>query len=122
MLCSYWSFVFAFAHAGLQLRGFGRLVGAKSAVPAAVVWLARILVVAVSCYGVCAFVQLNMGAYLLGQAQFAFADFSVPIVLLFARYTAVAVLVTSVFHCLGNIASRNTNRRGIREGKERERR
>lgn len=111
MLCSYWSFVFAFAHAGLQLKGFGRLVGAKGAAPTAAVWLARIAAVAISCYGVYAFVQLNIGAYLLVQVQFAFADFSAPIALSFVRYAAVAVLVTSAFHCLGRIVSRNANRR-----------
>lgn len=111
MLCSYWSFVFAFAHAGLQLKGFGRLVGAKGAAPTAAVWLARIAAVAISCYGVYAFVQLNIGAYLLVQVQFAFADFSAPIALSFVCYAAVAVLVTSAFHCLGRIVSRNANRR-----------
>lgn len=111
MLCSYWSFVFAFAHAGLQLKGFGRLVRAKGAAPAASVWLARVGAVAVSCYGVYAFVQMNMGAYLLGQVQFAFADFTVPIALLFARYAAVAVLVTGAFYCLGCIVGKNASKR-----------
>lgn len=113
MLCSYWSFVFAFAHAGLQLRGFGRLVRAKGA-PSAAVWAARVAVVAVSCYGVYAFVRMNMGAYLLGQVQFAYGDFSAPIALLFARYAAIAVLVTSVFHCLIRIVGKNASRRDTR--------
>ncbi len=120
MLCSYWGFVFAFAHAGLQIKGFTRLVRAKDAAPSAAVWLARIVVVAVSCYGAYAFVQVNMGAYLLGQVQFAFADFSMPIALSFARYASIGVLVASVFHCLSRFVIRGANKRVGREQIERE--
>lgn len=78
--------------------------------PPAAVWLARIFAIAVACYGICAFVRMNMGTYLLGQAQFAFADFSAPLALLFVRYAAIAVLVTNVFYCVGRIVSKNRSR------------
>ena len=104
MLCSYWSFVFAFAHAGLQFKGFGRLArpqGANS--PSAVTWLGRVVVIAIACYGAYAFTLVNMGAYLLGQVEFAFVDFATPLVLMCARYAAIAVLVAAVFHWLRRI-------------------
>ena len=104
MLCSYWSFVFAFAHAGLQFKGFNRLVKSKGAnSPSAAVWLGRIVVIAVACYGVYAFALVNMGAYLLGQIEFALVDFATPLALMFARYAAIAVLVAAVFHWLRRI-------------------
>lgn len=107
MLCSYWSFVFAFAHAGLQLKGFGRLVRKRgSDVPNAVVWLGRIMAIAISCYGIYAFVQTGMGMYLLGQVQFAFVDFATPVAILCLRYAAIAVLVATVFHYLRRLISR----------------
>lgn len=104
MLCSYWSFVFAFAHAGLQFKGFSRLVKSKGAnSPSAAVWLGRIVVIAVACYGVYAFALVNMGAYLLGQVEFALVDFATPLVLTCARYAAIAILVAAVFHWLRRI-------------------
>ena len=104
MLCSYWSFVFAFAHAGLQFKGFSRLVKSKGAnSPSVAVWLGRIVVIAVACYGVYAFALVNMGAYLLGQVEFALVDFATPLVLMCARYAAIAVLVAAVFHWLRRI-------------------
>ena len=104
MLCSYWSFVFAFAHAGLQFKGFGRLVKPKeSDSPNAAVWLGRIAVIAIACYGAYAFTLVKMGAYLLGQVGFAFADFTTPLALTCARYTAIAVLVAAAFYYLRRI-------------------
>ena len=104
MLCSYWGFVFAFAHAGLQLKGFARLVRARGASgtagASAVFRVARILLAAIACFGAYSFMQMNLGAYLLGQVQFAFADAGQPIALSFARYASVAVLVAGAFHCL----------------------
>ena len=103
MLCSYWAFVLAFAHAGLQFKGLGRMVRARrhgTPMPTAALWAARIALATVACFGAYSFVQANMGAYLLGQVQFAFADSSEPLALAFARYASMAVLVGGVFHYL----------------------
>ena len=98
MLCSYWGFVFAFAHAGLQFRGFARLAQSKDAGASdAAVWVARLAFAAAACFGVYSFMRLNLGAYLLGQVQFAFADYSEPIALSFTRYASVAILVGGLF-------------------------
>ena len=118
MLCSYWGFVFAFAHAGLQFKGFGRLVRpVGSAASTAAVWLARVVFVAVACFGVYAFVQLNMGAYLFGQVQFALADYGTPIALTCARYAAIGVLVGGLFYYLRRVLEkRRVNKQSEREG------
>ena len=109
MLCSYWGFVFAFAHAGLQFKGLARLTCPR--IPSAegsraVIRVARIALVAVACFGAFSFVQADMGSYLLGQVQFASADHGEPIALALARNTSMAVLVASVFHCLRNVIER----------------
>ena len=104
LLCSYWGFMFAFAHMGLQFKGFRRLVrprakatGDEAAAPAAI-WAARIVLAGIACYGVYSFIQAGIGSYLLGQVQFAYANYEEPLVLAFARYASIAVLVAGVFH------------------------
>ena len=91
MLCSYWMFVFAFAHVGLHVRTPRGLASWQT-------WALRIAFVAIASFGVYSFVQLNLWAYLTGQVQYAFVDPSIPIALSVARYASVAVLVAGVFH------------------------
>ena len=102
MMCSYWGFMFAFAHAGLQLKGIGRLARSEGAAAAGaartVLWVARIAFVAIACFGAHSFVQADIGAYLLGQVQFAFADPSEPFAMAYGRYASIAVLVAGGFH------------------------
>ncbi len=100
MLCSYWGFLFAFAHAGLQFDGVLRRLRSSRADKggSAGVWVARIVFAVVACYGAYSFVQLGLPAYLTGQVQFAFADYGTPLALSFARYAAIAVLVAGAFH------------------------
>ena len=91
MLCSYWSFVFAFAHVGLQIRTPRGMASWQK-------WVARIVFIAIACFGVYSFVQLGLWQYLTGQVQFAQVDFNAHLVLVMARYASIAVLVAGVFH------------------------
>ena len=91
MLCSYWAFVFAFAHAGMHMRT------PKGMLPWQV-WVVRIVWAGIACFGVISFVQLDLWRYLAGQVQFAFADYGAPLALVAARYASVAVLIAGVFH------------------------
>ena len=91
MICSYWMFVFAFAHVGLHVRLPKGLASWQT-------WVARIVCAIVACFGICSFVQLGLWSYLTGQVQFAFADSSIPLVLAGVRYASVAALVAIVFH------------------------
>lgn len=105
MSCAYWSFVFAFAHAGLQLKGFGRRVRASGSggtprVSRFAVWAARIVFLAMASYGIASFIQLDVGAYLLLQVEFAFVDYSVPVAVMFVRYASIGVLIAGAFHYL----------------------
>ena len=91
MLCSYWMFVFAFAHVGLHVRTPRGLAAWQT-------WALRIVFAVVACFGIYSFVQLNLWSYLTGQVLFAFVDPSVPLALSVIRYASVAVLVAGVFH------------------------
>ena len=93
MLCAYWSFVAAFAHAGLHMRVPANMDARK-------LRAVRAGLAAISCYGVYSFMRLGMPAYLAGRVQFAMVDFGTPLVLSFVRYASVAVLVASAAHLI----------------------
>ena len=103
MICSYWAFVFAFAHVGLHARFPKGLASWQT-------WVARIACVIVACFGIYSFVQLGLWPYLTGQIQFAFADSATPLVLTGVRYASVAALVAIVFHFIreGIVAARKS--------------
>ena len=103
LLCSYWSFVFAFAHVGLQMRplaflfNFDREGREKREHSAGTTWILRIVIAVVAVLGAVSFVQVGMAPYLLGQVKFAYADYGIPLALSFVRYASIAVLVTVLF-------------------------
>ena len=105
MLCSYWGFALAFAHAGLHIRVLGRLMhsgGAGNALgaPHYAIWAARLLFVAVSCFGAYSFVRLDFGTYLFGGVQFASADYGASLVSSMMGYASIAVLIGGSFRYL----------------------
>ena len=105
MLCSYWGFVLAFAHVGLQSKSLFRLMRTRGAsnAPGAlrpVIWAGRFLFVAIACFGAYSFVKLDFGNYLLGQVQFALADYGAAGALSLMRYASIAVLLSGLFHYL----------------------
>ncbi len=108
ILCSYWGFVLAFAHVGLQLKGFCRLMhvgGARNTSGARrhAIWAGRFLFVIIACFGAYSFVRLGFGAYLFGQVQFAVAGYGTTIVPSLMGYASIAVLIAGLFHCLRDV-------------------
>ena len=93
MICSYWSFVLAFAHAGLHVRAPRKLQAWQ-------VWALRIAFFVVAAFGAYSFVRLGLPAYLAGQVQFAAMDAATPLWLVIAQYASVAVLVAGLFYYL----------------------
>ncbi len=103
MLCSYWAFVFAFAHVGLQFRGMIARLGAhRSALMrnGAATWALRAVWLLVAFAGAWSFVQLGMADYLFARVQFASADHGAHFVVRFAQYASIAVLVAGICHYL----------------------
>ena len=98
MLGAYWSLVLMSLHLGLHwsmaLAPLGRAFRGK-AVPLPVAGAV------VALFGVTAFLRREVGAYLLGQIQFAFFDFEEPLVLFFLDYLAMMGLFVWTGHYLG---------------------
>ena len=103
MLCSYWGFVFAFVHAGLQFRTVLVRFGRGRSLGVAATWACRVAFLAVACFGAWSFVSLGLPAYLTGQVQFAFADFSTPLVMTLAQYASIGVLIAGVFYYVARL-------------------
>jgi hypothetical protein len=109
MMCSYWSFVFAFAHAGLQMKGVvARMCREKTPSPV-MKWAARIACAAIAAVGAVSFVQLDLAAYLTGRVQFAAGDPSIA--LSCARWASVAVLVAGALYLLRSLIEKTGERR-----------
>lgn len=98
MLGAYWSLVLMSLHLGLHwsmaLAPLGRAFRGK-AVPLPVAGAV------VALFSVTAFLRREVGAYLLGQLQFAFFDLEEPLVLFFLDYLAMMGLFVWTGHYLG---------------------
>ena len=106
MICSYWTFVLAFAHAGLHARTPKKMRPWQK-------WVARIIFGGLACFGAYAFVQLNMWQYLTGEIQFAYVDYSISPAWQAVRYLGAAVLIAGIFHYVrkGVLVLRRTKQR-----------
>jgi hypothetical protein len=104
LLCSYWLFVFAAAHVGLNFKTMLAHMGAGKRAPSgqegvsASVWATRIIWAAVAIFGAVSFVQMGIAGYLFGLVPFASADFGAPLILIFVRYAAIGALIAGIFH------------------------
>lgn len=97
MLCSYWMFVLAAAHVGLQMRHL--FTSAYSETPRrSLRVVAYAVLVGIAVFGVFAFAQLNLASYLFGRLQFAAGEPNV--VLACAQWASVGILVAMVFHAV----------------------
>ncbi len=98
MLGAYWNLVLMSLHLGLHwsmaLAHFRKTSKGKTAI-------LRAAGAAVALFGVTAFLRREVGAYLLGQIQFAFFDFEEPLALFFLDYLAIMGLFVWVGHYLG---------------------
>ena len=98
MLGAYWNFVLMSLHLGLHwsmaLAPLQRAFRGKAV-------LLPVAGAVVVLFGVTAFLRREVGAYLLGQIQFAFFDFEEPLVLFFLDYLAIMGLFVWTGHYLG---------------------
>ena len=119
-LCAaYWGYVLMSFHAGMHLRPLARKIG-KEKIRARV---SAAAVTAVSAYGVFAFVRRGFSGYMFLRQQFAFYDFSEPVMRFAADYTAVMILFMTLSRLQHRKAERfvsddeaqNTDKKYIRE-------
>ena len=99
MIAAYWGVVLMPLHLGLH---WSMMMGmAKRFVkelPTAGKWLLRGIAALIAGYGVYAFIQREIGLYMLLKNHFAFYDFEEPLVSFWADYMAVVVLFVWVSH------------------------
>ena len=104
---AYWNFVLMSLHLGLHwsmvLAVIRRLTGPAGGMKTAVL---RGMAGAFAGFGIFAFLRREVGAYLLGQIQFAFFDFEEPLALFFLDYLAIMGLFVWVGHYLGMLLRR----------------
>lgn len=99
MIAAYWGFVLMSLHLGLH---WSMMMGmAKQYIKefsAAGKWLLRGIAALIAGYGVYAFIQREIGRYMLLKNHFAFFDFEEPLISFLVDYLAVMVLFVWVSH------------------------
>ncbi len=107
MLSAYWGFVFISIHLGIHwgmIMGIARkLVKKPSEVRK---WILRAAAALIAGYGVYAFIERNIGSYMLLQNQFVFFDFEEPFMLFLFDYIAVMGLFTVAGYYLSKLLSK----------------
>lgn len=99
MISAYWGFVLMSLHIGLH---WGMMMGITKRfvkeIPVVGKWLLRGIAAFAVGYGVYAFIQREIGKYMLLINHFAFFDFEEPLIFFLADYIAVMFLFTWVSH------------------------
>ena len=99
MLSAYWGFVLMSLHLGLHwsiMMGMAKRFVKK--LPAAGKWLLRGIAAFIAGYGMYAFIQREIGRYMLLKNHFAFFDFEEPLIFFLVDYVAVMALFVWVSH------------------------
>lgn len=100
LLASYWGFVLMSTHIGLHwnmMLGMIKQTAQREKSPAGYRIILRVIAAILCCYGVYAFVQRQLGTYMLLKSEFVFFDFGEPILYFVFDYVAIMFL----FACLG---------------------
>ena len=114
MLCSYWAFVFGFAHVGIQLRSVVARTGALRRAGSGALWVLRAVWLVVAACGAWSFVQLGLADYLLANVRFAAADHGASVAYRLGQYASIAALVAGAFHYLRMLLDRLSRARSSR--------
>ncbi len=99
MISAYWGFVLMSLHLGLHwVMMIGMAKRFVKEVPILLIWLLRGITVLVAGYGVYAFIQREIGQYMLLKNEYVFFDFQEPLIFFLADYIAVMVLLVCINH------------------------
>lgn len=114
MISAYWGFALMSLHLGIHwsmIMGMARRFVKE--LPTVGKWLLRGIATFVAGYGVYAFIQREIGRYMLLKNHFAFFDFEEPLIFFLVDYIAVMVLFVWISHYLGMILKKNIWRKKI---------
>ena len=93
LFLAYWGYIFMCVHLGLHMDA---MIKKKPK------WL-KYPVIAVSLYGIYAFMRRDIPVYMFLRSQFVFFDFSEPRIFFFADYLSIMVLFATVGFRIGKI-------------------
>ncbi len=100
MLCGYWNFVLLSLHLGLHWIMVVSMVSKNRPKKPALIWLARVLGLALAGYGVYSMLARQVPEYLFGSVGFAFFDLGEPLALFLLDYLAIMGLFVFAGHYL----------------------
>jgi len=101
MISAYWGFILmsfhARLHTNMMLAAIRKAAGITKPSKIRMIVL-RIMAALICAYGVYAFIQRQIGSYMLLQTMFVFFDFNEPLVFFFIDYIAIMGMFTCVGH------------------------
>ena len=104
MLCAYWGFVGMSLHLGLHwnmMMGMAqRYIGKTLRISP---WLIRLLSLGIAIYGIYAFIQRDIGSYMLLKNEFVFFDFEEPLIFFFRDYIGIMGLFVLLGHYVAKV-------------------
>ena len=113
MLAAYWGFILMSVHLGLHwgmIMGMARKIGRVS--PSRVrTWIVRLFALAVSGFGIYAFLKNNIADYLFVRSQFVFFDMEQSLYLFFAEYLAMMGLWACIAYYAARLIQKGAGRR-----------
>lgn len=99
MVSAYWGYVLMSLHLGLHwIVIIGMTKRFVKEVPIFLIWLFRGITGLIAGYGVYAFIQREIGHYMLLKNEYAFFDFQEPLIFFLVDYMAIMVLFVWINH------------------------
>ncbi len=105
MLCAYWGFVCMSVHIGLHWNMISQMIK-KHMNKSLNKWISRLLLGVMVIYGIFAFINRNIGSYMLLKTRFVFFDFEEPILLFIFDYLIIMGLFVFIGHVISNMLRR----------------
>lgn len=107
VVCAYANYILMSLHLGLHWNGMiSAMIPNDKKSSATMWWVLRIIALAISAYGVYAFIKRQIGEYLFYQTQYVSFDESEPLILFYLDYLAIMVLFVLIGHYLGKLLKR----------------
>lgn len=106
MLCVYWGFVCMSVHIGLHWNMISQMIK-KHVNKSLHKWISRLLLGVMVIYGIFAFINRNIGSYMLLKTRFVFIDFEESILLFIFNYIIIMGLFVFIGHVISNFLRKN---------------
>lgn len=105
MLCAYWGFICMSIHIGLHWNMIFQMIKRHVNISLNKM-VSRILLAVLMVYGIYAFINRNIGTYMLLKTRFVFFDFEEPILLFIFDYIIIMGLFVFIGYVISNMLRR----------------